>query len=336
MAAEATLYWIMVLDIESFSTRTDPIQKSLRAAMYEVLREALAQADLPERDIVVADRGDGVLMLVPPTVSPVRLAGALIRAFDDGLGQKAAIFSAAHAMRFRIALHQGLAAPDGQGWSGDAVNAACRLVDAQPLREVLKAAESAHLAFIVSDEVYRGVIRHGHRTIDPAAYLPLTFEAKGGVDFRSWVYVPGYSAPPGLPAAAGDRPGPEGGAAPAAPGEENPARSNAQGAARDTGRSTEGGSGRDTSRSTGGSGRDTSRSTGGSGQDTGPSTGGSAQGSDQDPPRSGRDSAGESPQGPAPGTVPAPGVIQNVDVVHGDVVARDKVVTVHTQGPVRL
>ncbi|WP_329133193.1 hypothetical protein OG552_15240 [Streptomyces sp. NBC_01476] len=199
MTSEALHYWVLVLDMESFSTRTDPIQRSLRDAMYEVVDGAFAQAGIDRAEVVTEDRGDGILMLVPPTISPVRLAGPLVRALDDGLREKAQVFNAAHSLRMRLALHQGLAVRDLRGWSGDAVNTASRLVDAQPLRDTLRAADSAHLAFIVSDQVYDGVIRHAHRGIDPAAYLPLRFTTKHGEVVRSWVTVPGFSAPPGLP-----------------------------------------------------------------------------------------------------------------------------------------
>ncbi|MFH9617959.1 hypothetical protein [Streptomyces pratensis] len=210
MSGEATHCWIVVLDIENFSSRPDPIQRSLRAGMYEVLREALLVAGLATDDVVTEDRGDGVLMIVLATVSPMVLAGPFVRALDEELKQKAVVYGPAHAMRFRVALHQGIVARDGEGWSGDAVNTACRLVDAGPLREVLAAASSSRMVFVVSDEIYRAVVRHGHRSIDPAAYLPMPFRTKHGELIGSWVTVPGSPAPPGLPAASGGQDGQEG------------------------------------------------------------------------------------------------------------------------------
>ncbi len=86
--------------------------------MYEVLREALGRAGLEGCGVTVEDRGDGVLMVVPATVSPVMLAGRFLSALDEELKQKAVVYSPAHAMRFRVALHQGLAARDREGWQG--------------------------------------------------------------------------------------------------------------------------------------------------------------------------------------------------------------------------
>ncbi|MFJ9905001.1 hypothetical protein ACIRVK_19240 [Streptomyces sp. NPDC101152] len=202
MAEEAAHHWIVVLDIENFSSRRDPVQRRIRAAMYHVLRDAMERVGLAAADVVSEDRGDGVLMLVKSTVSPVLIAGPFLRELDAGLGEYAEGAKEDHAVRLRLALHQGLAERDDDGWSGDAVNTACRIVDAQPLRDVLVAAPSARTVFAVSDEIHRAVIRHGHRGIDPAAYLPCDFATKHGETISIWITVPGYPAPPGLPATA--------------------------------------------------------------------------------------------------------------------------------------
>lgn len=202
MADEATHRWIMALDVEDFSKRRDPVQRRVRAAMYRVLGAALERAGLAAADRVSEDRGDGALLLVEPTVSPLLIAGPFVRELDLELGEYAQESNPEHAVRLRLALHQGLVARDEHGWSGDAVNTTFRLVDAQPLREVLAAAPSARMVFAVSDEVHRAVIRHGHRGIDPAAYLPCAFTTKHGETISSWITVPGYPAPPGLKAPA--------------------------------------------------------------------------------------------------------------------------------------
>jgi class 3 adenylate cyclase len=130
-------HFVVVVDIEGFSQRSDPVQRSLRRAMYEVLKTAVDDAHLVWEDFHPQDRGDGVIMIVGGHVSPVTLTGELVRALEAGLAERAVTYKADHQMRFRVALHQGLANPDDEGWSGDAINTACRLVDAQPLRDTL-------------------------------------------------------------------------------------------------------------------------------------------------------------------------------------------------------
>lgn len=194
-------FFFLVLDIEGFSIRPDPVQKTLRRAMYEVARAAVADARLSWDGFLRADRGDGIIMLFPSGVSPVTLAGDLIRTLNARLADMAAILDARHRMRFRVAMHHGLATKDAEGWSGNAVNTACRLVDAQPLRDTLKAAAEAHLALIVSDVFHQAVIRPGHRSTDGATFAPVRVDVKELIAYRAWIRVPGYPAPPRLPSA---------------------------------------------------------------------------------------------------------------------------------------
>ncbi|MFD8279552.1 hypothetical protein ACFV47_10180 [Streptomyces solisilvae] len=182
------------------------MQRRVRAAMYRVLGGAMERAGLAVTDTVSEDRGDGVLMLIRSSVSPVVIAGPFVRELDEGLGEYAQEVNEDHTVRLRMALHQGMATDDEHGWSGNAVNTTCRIVDAQPLRDVLASAPSARMAFAVSDEVHRAVIRHGHRGIDAAAYLPFDLTTKHGETISTWITVPGYPAPPGLPAPAAGPP----------------------------------------------------------------------------------------------------------------------------------
>ncbi|GGT34322.1 hypothetical protein [Streptomyces purpureus] len=216
MPGDVKQYWVVVLDLENSSSRTDPILESLNTAMHDIVGEARKRAGLPEDGIAVEDRGDGVLMILPASVPAIDLVGGFIRALDDELAQRAAVYSAAHAMRFRVAAHLGFASWNGTSWTGGAVNDTCALVEAGPLRGVLTAATSARMVFAVSDQIYQSLVRHGHRSIDPATYLPMPFRTKHGETVRGWVTVPGYPAPPGLtgeeqqPPASGPAPGASG------------------------------------------------------------------------------------------------------------------------------
>ncbi|MFG1607683.1 hypothetical protein [Actinoplanes sp. NPDC049265] len=188
-------YSIVVVDVERFGQRTNPMQASLRAAMYEVVRTAFADVRR-DGEIVRLDRGDGIVMLVPTaTADSVTLAGRFVDALDRALREKSRMFSAEHQMRMRVALHQGNCLQDEHGWQGEAINTAARLVDAQELRDALAAAPDAAMALIVSDEIYRGVVRHGYRYIDPASFARITL-AKKELHEDAWISVPGHPSPP--------------------------------------------------------------------------------------------------------------------------------------------
>jgi hypothetical protein len=204
----------MFIDIENFSGRPDPVQKSLRRSLYEVVRTAATDANLSWESLRSQDRGDGLLLPVASDVSPVVLAGDFIRALDAGLAEKASMSNDLYAMRLRVALHLGVATEDDEGWYGRALNTTCHLANAHALRTTLGEAGRAHLALIVSDAFYQAVIGPGHRSLDPSTFAPLTLDLKKDRDAPAWIQVPGYAAPPGLPIADW-RPGsPRGGAPP--------------------------------------------------------------------------------------------------------------------------
>lgn len=195
--AVPTFRAIVVVDIESFGSRLNPFQASLRRAMYQVIRESCAGAGVDWDTLDTLDVGDGLILLVPTSTSTVTLAGLFVRTLDAMLGEKAAMFSDAHRMRLRVALHQGNCQRDETGWVGEAINTACRLVDAQPLRNALKSAPDARMALIVSDEIYQGVVRHDYPLIDAASFASTVLNVKEMSGAKAWISVPGWSYPPG-------------------------------------------------------------------------------------------------------------------------------------------
>ncbi len=202
-----TFHFILVVDIEGFGKRTVPVQQSLRKAMYEVVQVAFEDTNLDWDTVVRLDRGDGILMLVPTTTgNSVVLAGSFVRALDAALQEKARIYTTEHQLRMRVALHQGNCQRQGR-LGGEALNTASRLVDAQPLRDALQAAKRAQMALIVSDEIYRGVVKHGYRQIDPASFGEVQIEAKE-LHEPAWIHLPGHPYPPGIKPAAPPQPPP--------------------------------------------------------------------------------------------------------------------------------
>ena len=195
--AVPTFQAIVVVDIESFGSRANPFQVSLRRAMREVIRESCGQTHIDWDTVEALDRGDGLILLVPPATSTVTLAGAFVRMLDAMLRERAAMSSDAHRMRLRVALHEGNCQRDETCWVGEAINTACRLVDAQPLRDALAAAPEARMALIVSNEIYQGVIRHDYPLIDAASFGPAVIDAKELTGEKVWISVPGRSFPPG-------------------------------------------------------------------------------------------------------------------------------------------
>ncbi|MET8452836.1 hypothetical protein [Streptomyces sp. NPDC005209] len=199
-------HWIVLLDIEDFSLRAETTQATLHDDLYHVVEFALRRARLDPERCAVQDRGDGVLLLAPPDTKPTLLLRELVRGLEDALAHHRDTYNHDHRMRLRVGLHEGLVNRNGERWTSNAINDLARLVDAGPVKQSLARAGRAHLVVVVSDDVHRKVVRGRYPGIDPAAYLPADFVTKHGEPRRGWVTVPGYPAPPGLPADSGEPP----------------------------------------------------------------------------------------------------------------------------------
>jgi hypothetical protein len=59
---------ILIVDVENFGdpARTNAHQVAVRDGMYQALRQSFARARISWADCAAEDRGDGVLVLIPP------------------------------------------------------------------------------------------------------------------------------------------------------------------------------------------------------------------------------------------------------------------------------
>ncbi|MEU9974430.1 hypothetical protein [Streptomyces sp. NPDC051014] len=198
MDGKPRYYLIVVIDIERFGRRTDPMQQWLREQLYAVVGKALDQAGIGTGDIVAtSDRGDGCFLLLQPSVSKLDLTTRFLDALQTGLRGHAQRGNEETALRLRVVLHAGEVAQDKHGWVGEALNTACRLVDLEVLRTTLAAASRSGLALAVSADWHAAVVRHDYPELPASGFRELPFVAKE-ITSRTWLRVPGYDEPPGL------------------------------------------------------------------------------------------------------------------------------------------
>ncbi|MCX4776511.1 hypothetical protein [Streptomyces sp. NBC_01264] len=218
MRPKSQHYCILVVDIEKFGKRRNPVQVRLRSALYALVDSAFREAGIDhESGPPPVDRGDGFFWLLPADVDKTDLTGRFVELLHHRLREHAALSSDEGAMRLRVALHDGDVAEDGHGWVGEELNTACRLADIAPLRTALAEGVRSGLALAVSDEWYRRVVRHDDPSVVRESFRRVAFDAKEIQGARAWVRVPGYSVPPGIdgePPVTGDDSAPPG----AAPG----------------------------------------------------------------------------------------------------------------------
>lgn len=184
-------YWsIVVMDMAGSGRWDDRAQLRARAALDEMVRAAFRTADIAWQTLVVEDRGDGIIVLVPATVSKVDIFDPLVPALDAALREHNSMTGQAPRIRLRVAVHAGEVLRAPFGWVGTDLNLTCRLVNSQPLYRELIRRPHADLVLVVSDVVHQTVVRHGHRGIDPSGYTPVHVVVKE-VKARAWVHTPG-------------------------------------------------------------------------------------------------------------------------------------------------
>jgi class 3 adenylate cyclase len=182
---------IMAVDIEGSTNRTNAVKGHLRAAMYDLLESALRAAgiDEPICDPLV-DRGDSVLALIHPSdESPkIRLLDAVVPALMNLLIEHNQ-HNVGLGFRLRMVVHAGEVHYDGRGWFGEALDVACRLLDAAEVKRILVRASSP-LVVVVSETIYHSIVAQGYDSVDMVSFQPIARVRVGRQRHRGWVYVP--------------------------------------------------------------------------------------------------------------------------------------------------
>jgi class 3 adenylate cyclase len=178
---------IVVIDMADSGRWNDISQLRARSALEHLARTAFRGAGIAWHRLVVADRGDGMIILVPPRVSKVDLFDAVLSRLRPLLRRHNTTSSP--CIRLRVALHAGEVLRSPVGWVGTDLNTACRLVNGDPLYRELSDRPGAELVLVVSDAMHQAVVRHGHGGIDPAGYTPVRVRVKE-VDTTAWIERP--------------------------------------------------------------------------------------------------------------------------------------------------
>lgn len=183
---------IVVVDLEGSTKRSNMAKGELRRVMYELLDQALMAAGIgPDHLEELADRGDGVLILIRPhdDVPKSALVGRLIPVLAGLLAEhNAAAARPELELRMRAVVHAGEVHEDGRGFYGDDIDVAFRLVNAPAVKRALREAASSPLVLVVSEEIFSAVVRHGY--IAAGVYEPAVRVRVGEQHRRGRVHIP--------------------------------------------------------------------------------------------------------------------------------------------------
>jgi hypothetical protein len=169
----------MFVDVVGFSAphRNDHDRLELRRVLYEAVPEALEGSNVPWAACYHEDRGDGILIVVPPQAPPDRVIDPMLSLLTARLRRHNHAASEAMRLRIRMSLHIGPVMPDREGVNGAAIIQAARLLDAPELRHRM-ADTDADVGFVASEYVYDNVLAWGPGYINPRSFQRIRFRAK--------------------------------------------------------------------------------------------------------------------------------------------------------------
>jgi hypothetical protein len=176
---------VVLTDVVAFgeSYRTDGDRRLIRDVLFKMVQEAIQ--DLP--DVRSEDRGDGILLVIPPVVPTGEAISQLLRVLPSKLDQHNSSQHNHNYARFqlRLALNVGPVVSDKMGVSGESIIVAARLVEAPEFKKAF-AGSTARFGIIVSQFVYDTVIRHDADRDYVASYFEIDVEVK---EFRTTAWM---------------------------------------------------------------------------------------------------------------------------------------------------
>jgi hypothetical protein len=179
---------MFAVDIASFGRRDPDLQLHLRAALYQIIQESCDVTGIAWDDCYHEDGGDGLLVITHTDESIEALLDTFVTQVRTGLRKYNKVASITAQIELRMAIHAGYIYRDAHGTSGTAVTHLFRLLEAPVLKTEL-ARRHSDFALIVSDYLYREIIRYAPGLIDPVSFQHVTVEVK---ETRSpgWIWRP--------------------------------------------------------------------------------------------------------------------------------------------------
>jgi hypothetical protein len=182
---------IVMTDIAEFNApiRTADDRMHIQHKSLTMTHDALVQAGIPWDACHRRDQGDGLLVVVPPTIPPATVIKALALLATD---LKSYNRRSAHSVqiRLKVAVHVGPVTTSESGLTGEALILAARLLDSTKLKRSMTEI-GALLGVIASNSIYDTVIKD----LDVEGYLKVRCKVKEST-LVGWMQLTGRALPP--------------------------------------------------------------------------------------------------------------------------------------------
>jgi hypothetical protein len=194
--ADGQMCTLVAVDIVGFTRpdRDDDIRRYLHEKLYRILQQAFDSSGIPWAGCSHEDRGDGVLIIVPPVFTCKGVIDPLPERFRSLIRLHNHVVRAEARIQLRVAAHIGPVDHDGHGFIGSDVNLLFRMLEAKPLKRALTS-PGPEVALIVSDYVHGSVVCRYPSLVRPDAFRPVRFQVKY-TRAKAWIYLPSAAYPP--------------------------------------------------------------------------------------------------------------------------------------------
>ncbi|WIY06755.1 hypothetical protein QRX60_23960 [Amycolatopsis mongoliensis] len=174
---------VVAVDVEGFSRMGILDQAAVLLRLKEVLERASEQAGLVRAAWLRQPRGDGELAVLPADSDVSRVVADFVHEVAEELGQ-----GGGPRLRLRISMHHGALTAGVFGPIGDTLVVACRLLDAESVRETLARHPGENVVVVVSQRLYEDVVATRFRGLRPDRFRPVAERIKGRI-YRGYVCV---------------------------------------------------------------------------------------------------------------------------------------------------
>ncbi|HXC80668.1 MAG TPA: cyclic nucleotide-binding domain-containing protein [Trebonia sp.] len=159
---------VLRTDVVAFGAlnRNDRDRRIIRLASLQMMQVSLGHL---WDSCISEDRGDGLLIIVPPMIPTTRIMERLDWELPRELRLHNRTYSESVRIKLRVAANVGPVMGDPLGVSGEAIIRTARLIDAPVFKEAMASA-GASLGIIVSAFIYDTVIRHAAGLMDVDEY----------------------------------------------------------------------------------------------------------------------------------------------------------------------
>lgn len=167
---------VLLTDVVGFGAleRNDQDRHIIRLSNRDMLRTSLGHI---WDECTIEDRGDGLLIIVPPHIPTAVVIALLHLKLPGELRRHNRTYGESVQIRLRVAANVGPVMSDELGISGEAIIRTARLIDAPALKDAMEAAGAA-LGIITSEFVYETVIRHGAEWVNAGEYALVEVNVK--------------------------------------------------------------------------------------------------------------------------------------------------------------